>query len=326
MISNGEILNRFDVLYNNIMSDSAPGLDAYEKSVFWNKATLEVLKNHLNPKGNKYAEGFDFSSKRQVEFSKLVKTDVVLMKRDDDLSTYDTDYWTISDENFSFNNVLSIINERIGTIDIDTYNSILRFINTFPNLDLTDISTVTNMINYMLTGLPNDHPMVTKLTNLINAGRDVLLNGKNTPDGSYTPEWLKWQRLIAEYRLPPTVYTTIEDMGITNMVNTKVVVPVNNIEYDTLSSRPYPYPPKPQVWRIITESRPEFVLIPGTAPIDYHVRYVKTPKDINLADETDIPEIPESLYDEVLQRAVELAKNSWEGNIETHKAFGERSE
>lgn len=324
MISNGEILNRFDVLYNNIMSDSAPGLDAYEKSVFWNKATLEVLKNHLNPKGNKYSEGFDFSSKRQVEFSKLVKTDVVLMKRDDDLSTYDTDYWTISDENFSFNNVLSIINERIGTIDIDTYNSILRFINTFPNIRINDITDLTSLINYILYGpdntqsLPENHPMRIKLVNIIEAGTQVLLHGDAARP--------KLERLIAEYRLPPTVYTTIEDMGITNMVNTKVIVPVNNIEYDTLSSRPYPYPPKPQVWRIITESRPEFVLIPGTAPIDYHVRYVKMPKDINLADETDIPEIPESLYDEVLQRAVELAKNSWEGNIETHKAFGERSE
>jgi hypothetical protein len=64
MISNQEILNRFDVLYNNIMSNQAPGLDAYEKSVFWNKATLEILKNHFNPKGNRYAEGFDGSAKR----------------------------------------------------------------------------------------------------------------------------------------------------------------------------------------------------------------------------------------------------------------------
>ena len=64
MIGNQEILNRFDVLYNNIMSNQAPSLDDYEKSVFWNKAQLEVLKNHLNPKGNKYGEGFDHSSKR----------------------------------------------------------------------------------------------------------------------------------------------------------------------------------------------------------------------------------------------------------------------
>jgi hypothetical protein len=71
-MTNPEILNRFDVLYNNITSSQAPGLDGHEKSVFWNKATLEVLKNKLNLKGNKYGEGIDGSSKRQVEFSTLV--------------------------------------------------------------------------------------------------------------------------------------------------------------------------------------------------------------------------------------------------------------
>lgn len=326
MIDNEEILNRFDVLYNNIMSNSAPGLDAYEKSVFWNKATLEVLKNHLNPKGNKYTEGFDFSSKRQIEFSKLVKTDVVLMKRDDDLSTYNIDYWTIDSNDFNFDNVLSIINERIQTIDINTYASILKFIDTFPNLDVTDINDVTSTLNYILKGLPKDHPMASKLMDIVNAGRDVLLYGKQDADGTYTPQWIKFEQLIAEYRLPPTIYTTIEDMEITNRVNTVVIVPVNNVEYDTLSSRPYPYPPKSQAWRIITESKPEFVLNYGMAPVDYYIRYVKIPKDVNLADNTDIPEIPEQLYDEILQRAVELAKNSWEGTLETHKTFGERSE
>ena len=71
MISNEEISNRFDVLYNNIMSDQAPGLDDYEKSVFFNKAQLEVLKNHLNAGGNRYQQGFDHSSKRQMDFSTL---------------------------------------------------------------------------------------------------------------------------------------------------------------------------------------------------------------------------------------------------------------
>lgn len=158
--------------------------------------------------------------------------------------------------------------------------------------------------------------MSIKLRAITDAGIQTLLTGDDT----------ELKRLIAEYRLPPTVNTTIEDMNITNMVKTKVIVPVNNVEYDTLSSRPYPYPPKSQVWRIITEGKPEFILYPGIAPTDYYIRYIKYPKDIDLADDTDIPEIPESLYDEVLQRAVELAKNSWEGTIETHKVFGERSE
>jgi hypothetical protein len=68
-----EFSNEFDVLYNNIMSNQAPGLDEYEKSVFLTKAQSEVLKNYFNPKGNKYQEGFGESEKRQIDFSTLIK-------------------------------------------------------------------------------------------------------------------------------------------------------------------------------------------------------------------------------------------------------------
>lgn len=67
-----EFSNEFDVLYNNIMSNQAPGLDEYEKSVFLTKAQLEILKNYFNPKGNKYGQGFDENAKRQIDFSTLV--------------------------------------------------------------------------------------------------------------------------------------------------------------------------------------------------------------------------------------------------------------
>ena len=62
----------FDVLYNNIMSNAAPGINEYEKSVLLTKAQDEVLKNYFNPKGNKYQEGFDGSAKRQIDFSGLI--------------------------------------------------------------------------------------------------------------------------------------------------------------------------------------------------------------------------------------------------------------
>lgn len=68
-----EFSNEFDVLYNNIMSNQAPGLDEYEKSVFLTKAQSEILKNYFNPKGNKYQEGFDDSEKRQIDFSTLIR-------------------------------------------------------------------------------------------------------------------------------------------------------------------------------------------------------------------------------------------------------------
>lgn len=73
-MNNTEFSNQFDVLYNNIMSNAAPGLNEYEKSVFLTKAQNEIIKNYFNPKGNKYQEGFDDSMKRQIDFSELITT------------------------------------------------------------------------------------------------------------------------------------------------------------------------------------------------------------------------------------------------------------
>lgn len=68
-----EMDDMFEVLYNNITSNQAPGLNAYEKSVFLTKAQDEIVKNYFNPKskGNNTQEGFDDSQKRQIDFSML---------------------------------------------------------------------------------------------------------------------------------------------------------------------------------------------------------------------------------------------------------------
>jgi hypothetical protein len=214
MISNQEIINRFDVLYNNTMSNQAPSLDAYEMSVYFNKAQLEVLKNHLNPKGNRYGEGFDGSSKRQIDFSTLVTVE---------------DNFTIED------NVVTVVDS-----------------------------------DRMLT--------------ILNESAQVGEQGR-----------------------------------------TVVVVPINNVEYDTLMSRPYKYPPKSQAWRII-DGVNQFRIVTSEPVKGYSIRYVRMPKEVDLGDSNDVPEIPEALVDEVLQRAVELAKNSWEGNSQTTVELGGRSE
>ena len=92
-----EFSNEFDVLYNNIMSNQAPGLDEYEKSVFLTKAQLEILKNYFNPKGNKYGQGFDENAKRQIDFSKFddrsqlykMPQDILLMLNETGINTVD---------------------------------------------------------------------------------------------------------------------------------------------------------------------------------------------------------------------------------------------
>lgn len=72
-MSADEMDNMFDVLYNNITSNQAPGLNAYEKSVFLTKAQDEIIKNYFNPKskGNNTQDGFDGSAKRQIDFSSI---------------------------------------------------------------------------------------------------------------------------------------------------------------------------------------------------------------------------------------------------------------
>jgi hypothetical protein len=68
-----ELNNEFDIHYNAIASQSAPGLDLYEKSVFLTKAQLELVKNYYNPKGNKYQTGFENSEKRRKDLEQLLR-------------------------------------------------------------------------------------------------------------------------------------------------------------------------------------------------------------------------------------------------------------
>ena len=69
-----EFSQEFDILYNNISSNQAPGLTEYEKSVFLTKAQDEIIKNYFTgkPNGNKYQEGIEDSAKRYSDFSCLI--------------------------------------------------------------------------------------------------------------------------------------------------------------------------------------------------------------------------------------------------------------
>jgi len=68
-----EFSNQFDIHYNNIATNKAPGIDLYEKSVYLTKAQLEIVKNYYNPKGNKYQEGFESTEKRRNDLKNLIK-------------------------------------------------------------------------------------------------------------------------------------------------------------------------------------------------------------------------------------------------------------
>ena len=86
-----EFSQEFDILYNNIASNQAPGLTEYEKSVFLTKAQDEIIKNYFTgkPNGNKYQEGIEDSSKRYSDFSCLI-TIATINAQDSTTSTIDS--------------------------------------------------------------------------------------------------------------------------------------------------------------------------------------------------------------------------------------------
>lgn len=75
MKSEKEFSQAFDLLWNNINSDKAPGLNEYEKSVFLTQAQNELVLNwyNANSAGNHLKAGFDDNALRQMDFSNLLK-------------------------------------------------------------------------------------------------------------------------------------------------------------------------------------------------------------------------------------------------------------
>lgn len=77
-----QFISQFDLLFNNVMSNQAPGLDDYEKGVFLTKAQNQFLIDNFSINNNTQDGGFDATQKRQYDFSKIVKIAVYASIRD----------------------------------------------------------------------------------------------------------------------------------------------------------------------------------------------------------------------------------------------------
>lgn len=108
-----EFNDQFDVLYNNITSNQAPGLDEYEKSVFLTKAQDEIIKNYFLKQSNPKLAGFDNNQKRQADFSNLLVNEVLTTSTKEFVSQTNAVSIDLSD---LIENLLLIINERIDVV------------------------------------------------------------------------------------------------------------------------------------------------------------------------------------------------------------------
>lgn len=248
-----EFSNEFDILYNNIMSNAAPGLTEYEKSVFLTKAQSEIIRAYFSNKGNKFQEGFDDSEKRQYDFSNLIIT---------------SNLPEITDEN-----IISSINK------LDRRSKLFSF--------------------------------------------------------------------------PVDYFLSVNEL-ISDCTKFYSVIPLKHEDYQRLMLKPYAYPVKRGAWRMFTNTRTVEIDLPDnkskeiqvpvseivgrfSGPITYQLRYVRKPKPIileDLGEELSIDgvhditdcELSSELHSEILQRAVELAKAAYIGDLNSQIALGQTSE
>lgn len=235
----------FDLLYNNITSNQAPGLELYEKSVFLTQAQNALVKEAFSANRNVHGEGYDDSIRRQSDFRSLVASTKLrqLSFPADSQIVFRTNRASTRYFEYPYN-ALFILNDEVSI----TADEIERF------------------------------------------------------------------------------YT---------------VVPISYDEYARLMMRPYKFPPKGMLWRLITNTNDEYMdgvitdsyqvieLVGKFAAnnvIEYKVHYVKRPEPIVLGLMPDglsvegissesLCKLPEHLHDEILHRAVQLAKIAWNDNV-----------
>lgn len=308
-MTNLEFSNEFDVLYNNITSNQAPGLDEYEKSVFLTKAQDEVVKAYFNPKTNKVQEGFDGNEKRQIDFSMIMRS-------------------------FTFKNKVYIPTPADSGVAAASAPQRVpqKYINSIVSSPLKDILTadVSNPFNW-------DEYMVTIFDDEREYG-GVLVSPFKDPffdDRSNTKA----------VEIDKDVLMFINEYVIVTRGEQKVrltVIPINYTEYNRLMSKPYKRPLKFNAWRLLDNSdsknRAELIVGPNDTITQYTIRYVKRPTPIvltnleeglslgdNISNETSC-ELDPILHPEILQRAVELAKAAYTGDLTSQVALGQTSQ
>lgn len=254
----------FDVLYNNITSNQAPGLNRYEKSVFLTKAQNQLLPEYFNFRVDSTDGGFDNSEERQIDFSRIIRTES-----------------------------LSDISLPAGYVRIDHRSSIFR-------VECDVLFVLNEFLDIVSPAKGSWNAPVD----------DVQTQPNESPVTS------------------PSIQTTLS------------IVPLSYNEYSRLMRKPYKFPPKGQAWRLINgsdtgiNSRCFEIIAKDVAgkELSYRIRYVRRPCPIILEDLTNLGvsidnktavtecELPEEIHHKILERAVTLAKISWQGATMTQAA------
>ena len=284
-----EFSNQFDLLYNNISSNQAPGLNEYEKSVFLTKAQDEIVKNYFQAEsnGNTVKKGFDDTAIRQMDFSDLIMSKTLTEENEEpDVDPRALVYKISKDDR-----VYIIINE-----------SLYLMVNQEGKLKVNGIRQVVPIkyTEYMrLMSKPFKEPLKNMAWRIITQGRegDAVVDIGTLVDKSISD--------------PTTVAKSVSskiEIVITSADKNKYKRDgeTNTIQYNIR----YVRKPRPIILTNLSDSFGEDLSIDGYK-------------------QAMTCELNESTHEAILQRAVELAKIAWAGNpndVQLEVEAGKRSE
>lgn len=353
-----EFSNEFEVLYNNIMSNQAPGLDEYEKSVFLTKAQEELVRDYFNSRNVKNAQGFDDSQKRQYDFSTLL-SGAELYDCADNIRAL------AASKLISFNPTFDN-RSRVYLAPSDLFLAINESIEDSAKRRYSVLPISYDEYNRLMSK-PYGFPLKRQAWRIISDRIPFLAGwgGKLTDSGVFLfkSKYFKVIKIRIEISDSNIIFkpAIIED---DNGVSIFMSLPINLVNYwstylvdnDALKEAgldKYLYPVRGETGNFPTKGStdtplftiniapatmesgaavhtPAFEIIGRfTGDIKYKIRYIKTPKPIILVNLSDIQEglsingyntvteceLPPNTHQEILQRAVELAKASYQGDL-----------
>lgn len=372
-----EMSNQFDVHYNNITSNQAPGLDEYEKSVFLTKAQNELVKAYFSPALNKTQNGFDDSPIRQADFSTIISNCTLskIINPTNPLKCFDKRaiaYELPADLFISLNEQLFsglapyTVPYTVVPITFIDYNRLMSKPYKYPlkyqawrmitkNLIVDSVDIVKK---YITIGEQKDQYSITIASNCGKKIRfSVMVVSKNSNSGTPKPP------KIREYTDSVTIDCDIPQ-GFSMATYFSYFLngqsEINNYNELMKYVKPFSGQKNESLWPafIIPENTPIKTLAyiennGGTPPhqasiaeivgrfndpenLEYNIRYIRKLKPIILVDLADIDnelsiegyhepmesELPSELHEDILQRAVELAKAAYSGTLQDTISLG----
>lgn len=327
-MTNREFSDSFDTLLNSYDSKAIFGdqaahteivLDEYEKSVLLTQAQDNVIKSYFEKHTNQLGQGFDDSSRRQVDFSSLIKVATL----NPDTSNHKDNTFdnrgiiyklpTVqAEDGKDYSRVLYILNEHlIGYTGTSVKNFIVgegltastrQLINLennddgilqiVLNADPTLNATCTSIYNAasdteyakLTITIGNNATSNTVMTSIGNAVNSTS-HSNLTYSVSGIPAITKAKQLSST--LMPVNFATLDSNQIRY-----VIIPINYKEYDRMMSKPYANPFKKQAWRIFQNISTGYDIYSELIPIwnvdkdalTYKIRYVERPTPIVLVD------------------------------------------